>query len=33
MIGTYNVRDFNRAELKFPQIEIAGPEELLRRLG
>ena len=31
VIITYNIKDFNRAELKFPDFEILTPKELLNR--
>jgi len=33
MIVTSNIRDFLRPELKFPEIEIVRPEQLIERLN
>lgn len=33
MIVTHNLRDFLRQELRFPQVEILRPEQLIERLS
>lgn len=33
IIVTQNLRDFSRQELRFPQIEILRPEQLIERLS